>query len=89
MSKKILVLVLTLASLAIFLPAEGKAAVSGEKNSVNAVAEFASPQIRVRIGQPRRRYYRRYPRRVVVRRYYGPRRTRVVRRVYYRNGRRY
>ena len=91
MNKKIIVLVLMLAASVVFLPSEGQAAIKGENNvAFSGVAEYAAgKQIRVRIGQSRRRYRRVYPSRVYTRRIYGARSPRYVTQYYYRNGRRY
>jgi hypothetical protein len=87
--KKLLTLALAVASLGFVTSAEAKTA---ETPSTGITANAAAPQIRVRIGQPRRnrRNYRGY-------RNYGQwrsnqvrnRRARVVTQTYWRNGRRY
>jgi len=85
--KKLLVLALAVASLGFVPAAEAKTA---ETPSTSITANADAPQIRVRIGQPRRnrRNYRGY-------RNYGQwrrtqnRRARFVTQTYWRNGRRY
>ena len=89
MKRKFTVLVLMLASMVIFLPAESRAAVKEDKT--NSASEYNyGAQIRVRIGNQRRRN----------RRYYGyrnygqwrrtqNRRARYITQTYWRNGRRY
>jgi len=89
MKRKISALVLMLASMVIFLPAESRAAVSEDKSNSASEYNYAA-QIRVRIGNQRRRN-RRWDRN----RNYGQwrrtqnRRARFVTQTYWRNGRRY
>lgn len=86
MYKKFTVLFLLAASCVIFLPTQGAAATTGEKPT--AMVEFSGAASLAMTPQRRRRrgWYnnRRYNRR-----WNNYRRTRVVRQVYYRNGRRY
>ena len=92
MNKKITVLVLMLASLVIFLPSTGNAAISETTNLVKTTETNVAPaQVRVQIG-PRRRNNRRINRRInrqIRREVRRNNRPRVRRQVYYRNGRRY
>jgi hypothetical protein len=86
MRNKLIIGVLMLASTLVILPAAGFAATNEKINSVT-VSEF-SPQIRVRVGNGRRN--RKWNRG----RHYGWRnkasnRTRLVRQVYYVNGRKF
>jgi hypothetical protein len=88
MYKKFTVLVLLAASSVLFLPTQSAAFSAVEKTST--VTEYsannsAAPQIRIRIGSQRRNRNRRWNNR----RWNNNRQTRVVRQVYYRNGRRY
>lgn len=88
MKKKFTILVLILASLVIFLPSEGKAAVREKRNNATVSTALENAQTRVIIRRPGRR--RGIIRRAYRRPYYRTvRRPRYVRRVYYRNGRRY
>ncbi|HEY0049600.1 MAG TPA: hypothetical protein VGB68_09965 [Pyrinomonadaceae bacterium] len=87
MKRKFCILVLMLASALIILPAESRAAVSGD--SSNSASEYNyEPQIRVQIGRNRRN--RRWQRRANRQwRRSQMRRGRVVTQTYWRNGRRY
>jgi hypothetical protein len=91
MYKKLMTLVLAVASMVIFLPSESSAATGNEKTAT--VLEYslnnsATPQIRIQLGNQRRNRNRRWNNN--RRRWNNNnRRTRVVRQVYYRNGRRY
>jgi hypothetical protein len=87
MKRKFFVLVLMLASAIIILPAESRAAATGDKT--NSASEYNyEPQIRVQIGRNRRN--RRWQRRANRQwRRAQMRRSRVVTRTYWRNGRRY
>ncbi len=79
MLKKFTTLVLAAVSLVIFLPVFGSAATSNERTttvSENSVNNFSATQ----------RRWRRWNRN---RRWNNTRRVRVIRQVYYRNGRRY
>jgi hypothetical protein len=96
MKRKITVLVLMLASMVIFLPAESRAAVTEDKTNSASEYNYAA-QIRVRIGNQRRRN-RRWDRnddRWNRNRNYGQwrrnqnRRARYVTQTFWRNGRRY
>ena len=90
MNKKITVLVLMLASLVIFLPSQGNAATSETTTLVKTTETNAAPaQVRVQIGQNRRRNNRRINRRIIRREVRRNNRPRVRQQVYYRNGRRY
>lgn len=87
MYKKFTVLFLLAASCVIFLPSQGVASTTGEKPT--AMVEFSGASSSAMTPQRRRRrsWNNRYNTR--NRRWNSNRRTRVVRQVYYRNGRRY
>jgi hypothetical protein len=87
MRNKIIIGMLMLASAFVFLPAENYAAAS-EKNTSVTVYEY-SPQVRVQIGRRNRRgrHWDRGRHRGWDRS--NNNRTRLVRQVYYVNGRRY
>ncbi|HEX9963214.1 MAG TPA: hypothetical protein VGB00_19945 [Pyrinomonadaceae bacterium] len=89
MKRNFCVLVLMLASAIIILPAESRAAVTGDKT--NSASEYNyEPQIRVQIGRNRRnRRWQRRANRQWRRAQMRNRRARVVTRTYWRNGRRY
>lgn len=87
MKRKFLVWALMLASAVIILPAESRAARSGDRSSTVSEYNYA-PQIRVQIGRGRRN--RRWERRANRRWRRDQRRSvRYVTRTYWRNGRRY
>lgn len=88
--KKLLVFALAIASLG-FVPSAAQAK-TAEAASANITFNAATPQVRIRIGQPRRnrRYYRGYRNYGQWRRnQVGNRRGRYVTQNYWRNGRRY
>jgi hypothetical protein len=87
MKRKISVLVLMLASMVVFLPAESRAAVTEDKTNSASEYNYAT-QIRVRIGNNRRRN-RRWNRNDSQWRRNQNRRVRYVTQTYWRNGRRY
>jgi hypothetical protein len=94
MRKKVLVLALMLVSSVILLPGESFAAAGSESTSMTL--NNSSPQIRVRIGGRRNRRGRNWNRgrhlgweRGRHRGWSNNQRTRLVRQVYWRNGRRY
>jgi hypothetical protein len=89
--KKLLTLALAVASFG-FVPAAAEAKTTAETpSSTTITANSGLAQIRVRIGQPRRRrgYYRGYRNYGQWRRNQVGRRNRVVTQTYWRNGRRY
>ena len=88
MYKKFTVLFLLAASCVIFLPTQGAASTTGEKTT--AIVELSGASSIAMTPQRRRRrssWNNRYNTR--NRRWNSNRRTRVIRQVYYRNGRRY
>lgn len=91
MRKKVIVLALMLISGIIFLPEQTRAASGSESTSITL--NSSTPQIRVRIGQRRGRNWNRGRHRGWERGrhrgWYKQARTRQVRQVYWRNGRRY
>jgi hypothetical protein len=94
MKKKITIFAILVASIFIGLPTDGFGAVAVKTNSV--IAGDPTPQISVRIGQPRRRWRRGYYRDGRYRNYgqyrrgmVGYRRYRMVPRYYWDDGRRY
>ncbi|HEY8561523.1 MAG TPA: hypothetical protein VIL74_14200 [Pyrinomonadaceae bacterium] len=93
MYKKLTTLFLAAASMVIFLPSESFASTTGNKTAPAteySASNSAAPQIRIRVGNQRRnRRWNRSRRWNSNRRWNNSRRTRVVRQVYYRNGRRY
>lgn len=88
--KKLLTLTLAIASLG-FVPSAAEAKTAETPANTTITANSGLPQIRVRIGQPRRRRgdYRGYRNYGQWRRNQVGRRARVTTQTYWRNGRRY
>ncbi|MEP6847664.1 MAG: hypothetical protein ABI999_02320 [Acidobacteriota bacterium] len=85
MLKKILLGTVMSAALTVGVPMAASAATTANTTTLNA--GVVSPQVRIRIGQPRRRWRRDDDRRWENRRYVA--RYRVVPQYYWMNGRRY
>ena len=86
MKKKLLIMALIAVTSAVLLPLEGYAATPEKPTSITLLSE--SPQIRVRIGGQRRRG-RGWNRGRSNRGWERGNRSRTVRQVYWRNGRKY